>query len=162
MWNAPPDGEGLKEKLKGLPPAYWSYVGWFALNYLKGRLSGRGGGRFWGPRYPGIDEDLDALPLMQVVARQWVRCVETATADLAGLPATRVFEVRYEALLKDPERVRALCKFAGVADPTRVMEAFARKVDLSTLEKWRAKLSPDELKLVEDEQAEALRRFGYT
>lgn len=161
MWQAPPDTGGLKRKLKDLPLSYWNYAGWFALNYAKGRLQGRGGGKIWGPRYPGIDEDLAALPLMNVVARQWSRSIEICSEDLKAVPAARVFEVRYEELVTNPDKVAELSRFAGVADPSAIVADFYKRVDKSGLDKWRAALKPDEIAAIENEQAGLLARHGY-
>ncbi len=161
MWQAPPDTSGLKRKLQDLPLSYWNYVGWFALNYAKGRLQGRGGGNIWGPRYPGIDADLETLPLMNVVARQWARSVDICCQDLAALPPERVFEVRYEELVTSPDKVAELSRFAGAAEPDRIVEDFYKRVDKSGLDKWRTALKPDDLAAIEREQASVLSRHGY-
>ncbi|MDG4831443.1 sulfotransferase [Solwaraspora sp. WMMD1047] len=68
----------------------------------------------WGPRYPGIDDDLRRKDLLVVAARQWRESVTRvrSDADRIGLP---LVEVRYERLVGDPER-----ELTDLADRLRV------------------------------------------
>ena len=58
----------------------------------------------WGPRYPGIDRDLQNGSLHSVCARQWTWSVSQARADFASL-GIQPFELRYERLVREPDRV---------------------------------------------------------
>ena len=62
------------------------------------RVHGDGRVGSWGPRYPGIDDDLRRQDLLVVCARQWRASVEYATRDLARV-STPVIDVRYEQLV---------------------------------------------------------------
>jgi hypothetical protein len=161
MWTAPPDKRQLLKKLHNLPLSYWRYPTWFVVNYLRGRALGRSGGRVWGPRYPGIDSDIESLPIERIVSRQWTSCVEAATRDLAALPAGRVFEVRYEDLVANPEVLDQLCQFARVANPTAVKSKFSEVVDRTATDKWRAVLTQGQVEAIGHEQSEMLEKFGY-
>ncbi len=45
----------------------------------------------WGPRYDGIEQDIESKSLIQVCAIQWFKCLEMATKDLLGIEKDRVF-----------------------------------------------------------------------
>jgi hypothetical protein len=53
---------------------------------------------------PGWQE-LDGLPLPEIVARQWATTLDLLVADLAALPAERVRAIRYGDFLADPDGV---------------------------------------------------------
>jgi hypothetical protein len=110
LWQAPPDWKMLFRKLLGIPFSNLGYVFWFAGNFLKGLRSGQQGGQIWGPRFKGAREAVDSMALSEVCATQWLKSVEMATLDLADIPAERVFEIRYEDLVKDET---ALIKLLG-------------------------------------------------
>jgi hypothetical protein len=59
---------------------------------------------------PGWQE-LNGLPLPQIVARQWATTIELLVSDLENLPAERVRAVNYSDFLADPAEVVA--KLAG-------------------------------------------------
>jgi hypothetical protein len=161
MWKAPPDRRGLWRKLKELPPGQYSYVWWFARNYIKGRLSGREGGQVWGPRYRGILDDLARLPLEAVVARQWARSVTAATRDLAALPPERSLTIRYEDLLNNRESIAKLADFVGLGETEGLAARFDSTVDRDNSEKWRNILTGETLTTIENEAMPALRIHGY-
>jgi hypothetical protein len=102
QWQAPVDWRYTLAKLRQYPllsaPGY-------ALRWGVARLFGRGSRLppVWGPAYRGIHEDLRALPLLQVCARQWQRSVEASLAQLAAVPPERVLTVPYARLVGDPD-----------------------------------------------------------
>ena len=120
QWQAPPDWKALAGKLRGMPLANLGYAAWFGGNFLSGLASGRGGGKVWGPRFPGLD---DSEGLAATCAAQWAASVETARRDLAALPPERVFEIRYEDMVADPSRIGALARAMGLPDPEAVERA---------------------------------------
>ena len=161
MWQAPPDRQGLARKLRDLPLSNIGYVAWFAVNYAKGLLKGRTGGEVWGPRYPGILDDLTRMPLIEVVARQWAMSVQHADAALSDIPAERVLTVRYEDLMSDATQLPRLCAFLGIEDPLVVQTEFDTKADTRNLEKWRESLSESDIASIRKIAADELRRHGY-
>ena len=84
----------------------------------------------------------------------------------ARLPAERRIELRYEDLVRQPERVLArVCAFLDV-DPTPEMLAFPARTrheapDPRLAERWREKLSHRELAWLEREIGSELRARGY-
>jgi hypothetical protein len=145
-----------------MPPKQWGYLFWFAKNYLKGRLKGRSGGEIWGPRYPGIVEDVQGKPLMKVVIRQWAECVSRASADLSRLNPSRVLTIRYEDLMFSQSALTKLCDFAEVENPAVILEEFTRVAEPENVEKWRSKLSSDLQREVTETAGPILRQFGYS
>lgn len=128
QWEAPPDWSALRQKVRDIQLENLGYVWWFGKNFLTGLFSKRGGGKVWGPRYPGIDADAASLSLAQVCARQWVASVETARRDLAGLPADRVFEIRYEDLLTDGAALAGLVAALNLPDAQTILVAHATQL----------------------------------
>lgn len=104
-WKAKLDLPYLLRKARFVPPLDLPY---YAARYLgtriyrlfdhEGRLS------FWGPRYPGMEEDLQELSLAEVCAWQWRHCVERSLVDLGALDPDRILHLRYEDFVADPER----------------------------------------------------------
>lgn len=130
QWMAPPNWRALWTKLRSVSLADLGYVFWFAANFLRGRKEGRGGGKIWGPRFPGSAELFSTASLAEVCAVQWVECVTRARADLAALPASsdRVFTIRYEDLVSDPAAIEELAQWLGLGDAASVMAEYHAKV----------------------------------
>ena len=161
MWQAPPDKQGLTRKLRDLPLSNYGYLYWFATNYLKGKLRGRSGGQVWGPRYPGILEDLSALELIEVVALQWKYCVEFAIRDLATVPSERKFELRYEDLEASENKISELCDFLEPADKDGLVSCFADRFSAGNMVKWRDDLDDEQVELIENHCGDLLKQLGY-
>lgn len=162
QWEAPPEWGRLFEKLRGLPLRNLGYAAWFVANYATGLVSGRGGGKLWGPRYPGADADLaEGRPLAYICARQWAASVEIATRDLAALPAPRVLTIRYEELMADDSQWHRLAAFCGLSDPDAIVAAHRARALGGQDDKWRQTLTAEQQAQMLAGAGAMLARFGY-
>jgi len=162
LWQAPPDWSALFRKLRGMPFSNLGYALWFVRNLIGGLFTGRGGGKVWGPRYPGIDEDIAAgLSLEEVCARQWTESVAHARRQLAELPPERSYTVRYEDLINDDTALEGLLDFLSLDDREVVRASFRQKAVGENMDKWRAKLEPDQIARITEIATPELRHFGY-
>lgn len=160
-WQRPADLGYLRAKARHFPlrlaPAYGMK---FLANHTW-RRHRTGHTASWGPRYPGIDEDVAMLPLLNVCARQWRESVEHALSGLrvAGVAA---IEVRYEELAADPEAVmrRVVTELGEEVDSPRVARAAAR-VQPGTVGSGRARLSNHELAELDTEIGQLEEELGY-
>jgi hypothetical protein len=127
------------------------------------RGGGMGGGR--------ESERLSAA----AAAREWRRSTEEAEALLAGLPADRYTESRYEELCADPAgTLRRLFAFIGVdPSPATTTAAAERHVlgngmrfdqdrEVRLDERWRQALTSEDLRAFDEVAGPVLRRLGYT
>lgn len=159
QWQAPPDWRALARKLRGMPLANAGYVAWFAGNILRGAVAGRGGGGVWGPRFPGLEQAV-ADGLATACARQWVASVERARADLAALPGDRVFEIRYEDMVADPDRVGGLARALDLPDPDAVAAAARSRLRPTPPGAWRDLPATDRT-VFDTILSPSLSRLGY-
>jgi hypothetical protein len=121
-WQEPPQIGYLFQKLRYFPLSSYRYALWYVGNMIRGRLSRKQDAPIWGPRYPGIAEDVRTKDLLTVCARQWAICVQMAHESLAKLPQDSQTTVRYESLVTEPETMARLCEFIGV-EPEPVLTA---------------------------------------
>lgn len=103
-WKAKLDIPYLMRKARFVPPIDLPY---YAARYLGARIyrlfDHEGRLSFWGPRYPGLEEDLKTLSLPEVCAWQWRHCVERSLEDLGALGEERVLHLRYEDFVNAPD-----------------------------------------------------------
>lgn len=162
QWEAPPDWRRLIAKFRGLPLRNLGYAFWFMRNFASGRKSGRGGGAVWGPRYPGIDEDLQqGLSLATICARQWRRSVEFAQRDLVAIDPDRVVTTRYEDLVGGEGEIRRLAKFCGLRDIPAIARSHVERVERNTDDKWAECMSPQVMQDMFAEIGPLLAELGY-
>lgn len=162
LWQAPPDWPALFQKLRGMPLSNASYALWFGKNLLTGLVTGRQGGKVWGPRYPGVDKDVAAeRPLEEICALQWTESVAHARRQLDEIPAERCHTVRYEDLLHDPAALDGLIDFLALYDGQVVREALREDAIHDNLEKWRGKLTAEQIAAITTIAEPELRHFGY-
>jgi hypothetical protein len=104
-WKAKLDLPYLFKKARFVPLGDLPY---YALRYLGTRVhrlfDGEGKVSFWGPRYLGMEKDLQSHGLDEVCAKQWRRCVTSSMKGLATLPEDRVLHLRYEDFVATPVR----------------------------------------------------------
>lgn len=138
QWEAPPNWSALFTKLRGMPLANIGYVFWFARNFIAGRAAGRNGGNVWGPRFPGIEEIEERDGLAAVCAQQWVESVAAAHRDLMAMPRAqgRVFEIRYDDLIRDESALRTLTKQLDLPDAETIMAEWWSRVRPPAEAQW--------------------------
>ena len=131
QWRAKPNAIALWTKLKGMPLSNFSYVIWFAKNFIKGLGSGRAGGSVWGPRFAGIDSLVAGCSLAEVCARQWVESVTCGHRDLAAVrnSSERVFEIKYEDLVQDESTLRDLVRDLKLPNQDKIVESYRSRCD---------------------------------
>lgn len=161
QWSAKPDVGYLVGKARHFPPRLIPGYGW---RYLRGlrrrRVDGEAHVGSWGPRYPGIDEDLASCDLLTVCARQWRHSVTTPRADFSrlGLP---VIQVRYEDLVRDTETELArLAAFVGAPVAVPRLRATAQRVRPGREGLGRATLTDGDLAVVQAEVGDLLAELG--
>ncbi len=162
QWTEPMDKGRLFEKLKGIPLQNLGYVAWFAGNFLKGKLSGRGGGHVWGPRYPGIDADIEAeRDLIEICAEQWRASVALAMEGLTRIAPERQMTIRYDELVSGMDALAHVAEFCGLQGIGAIVERHQQRVDTSTDDKWRERLSDAQKQQMMAIQGSLLDQLGY-
>lgn len=160
MWQQRPDWRYLIQKARAFPISNYKYAVWYLSNMLSGTMSGKSGVRVWGPRYPGIEDDVITRELIEVCATQWVKSVEYATRDLSNIASGRVLTIRYETLLLDEDKVAEIARFAGIADADTVIRGYRKMVRRDTGGRWEG-LSGRDKQLALRIMAPQLRALGY-
>lgn len=160
-WNARPHLRYLGAKLRTFSSASAPYAASFGWNWLRGQMSGRPGVRVWGPRYPGIAQDVRCTPLHVVCARQWKACVASASEAFEQLPTDRVHTLRYEDLASGDGTVESLCRYAELSDVDRVLSAYQTTVDRRRGGDWRSQMSSSQRDDVVAEIGPTLKDWGY-
>lgn len=121
-WRAPREYGRLFSKLRKMPVSSAPYLFWYVKTALQGLMSvGASTPPIWGPRYPGIYEDLSARSLAEVCGLQWQESVRFASQDLSMISKRRVFQIRYEDLVSSASAINELAEKLGL--DTRTIEA---------------------------------------
>lgn len=163
QWIEPPQMRSLWTKLKSIPLANFRYVAWYGVNMIKGLLSsGRKAGNVWGPRYPGIEDDVARLSLSEVCALQWRHSVETAQRDLAAIDPARVLTIRYEDLIRDEGVIRSLAEDLNIPDPGAVVTKFVDTVLVSKGPPHWTSLAAQDQDTFDRVLGETLKKLNYT
>ncbi len=161
MWNTPPQKTDLMKKLRGLPLQRFGYVFWFAKNYLVGKFKGRGGGAIWGPRYNGIQQDIELRPLIEVVAKQWSKTVDLADQGFADVPREQVITVQYESLMNGVGELKRIADFIGLVDLKNLENLYTERVIPDNAQKWQSEMDEDTLNVVGEISGKTLKRYNY-
>ena len=110
-WREPRSKSQWLKKIMSFPLSNYRYLFWFIKNTFFNSVQIP----VWGPRYAGIDGDVNQMSLLQVCARQWLRCVSRSANQLNLIENSRVFSVSYEELVSDRNSVKNICDFLGLS-----------------------------------------------
>lgn len=115
----------------------------------------------WGPRYPGIDDDVRTLTTVEVCAQQWKHCVIACLDALETLPSNRSLTIRYEELIATSSSLEALCSFLDLPDPSALHTYYHQTVRRDTTNRWKHAYEEHELRTIESILVPTLHRLGY-
>lgn len=162
QWLEPPDLGYLARKLGHFPVRLVpNYGRKYAASLLT--RSRQSGSRVWtwGPRYPGIDQDVRNEPLLTVCARQWRSSVEEARRGLVQVDAPGI-EVRYEQLISDPKStLQALLDKLEIGATEEDSERAVALLKPGGIGKGVTGLSREELWTLDKEIGPTLRELQY-
>lgn len=162
QWTAPTELSYAVRKLRHFPlrlaPAY-------GLKYLRSiaRRRTQSDGRVgsWGPRYPGMPQDLEEVDLLTVCSRQWRHAVTQARADLAAVDSP-VVEVRYEDLVREPRAVlEGLVDRLGLGAESADLDRASADIRPTRHGAGRSGLTSTELQIIDREVGDLLEGLSY-
>lgn len=145
MWQAPTEKSYLLDKIRYFPLTNLRYGVWFLRNRLFRKQEQRV--PLWGPRYRGMDVDVQQIEMHRVCARQWRHCLEVSHAQLSCIPGSQTLTVRYEDLMRDEDVLGDICRFIGVEEQA-VLDFRSSHIQPNTDQKWKTALSEDQLQSI--------------
>lgn len=161
-WRDPPTAAYMLQKLKSFPwLACGGYGGSYAYRVFMRRLGLARHLASWGPRYPGIDEDVRQRSLIEVCALQWRACVEAYESARQQFRDGQILELRYEDLAREPDTlVVRLADFLQVDVDRQAADKFKSGITAANIGKY-GMLAADELQTVLEITLPVLGRWGY-
>lgn len=159
QWREPIKNKYLFDKIRTFPWRNYRYAFWFVKKIIRARFLGIPS--IWGPRYKGIELDLETKTVEEICAKQWSRCVDLADSQLSLLDSSRVIRITFEDLMSDNNALLNLCSFIGLSDPEVVLKKFESDVLRGNNEKSISSLTPEAISAIEKYAKKSLIRLGY-
>jgi len=134
-------------KLKEFPIAMaWPYLLQYIVNYGKKIIFRQDHVSTWGPRYEGIDDDVRQKPLLEVCAKQWIKCVEHCCHELGLMENGRDYiNVSYEKLAYQPEKyLQRIVDFIDVPDKEKIIIRGLDTISTAFIKSWKNHLANGE------------------
>lgn len=162
-WQRPVGTKRIKARLKKTPITQWHrYVGRLIKQQWYSRVLKRKYLPIWGPRYRGIQHDLQETDLLTVIARQWARAAAKAETDLAQFEPGQVLRLRYEDFVDDPlSGLQRICEHCGLELTTDLARQVQEMVKTDRKHKWQ-RFEPGELARILPELTSEMQRAGYS
>ena len=117
----------------------------------------------WGPRFPGWQDVIGKVSLLEFCALQWRSCVETILRDSEQLRLgpERLLTVRYEEFLQHPDQVlKRIFAFIGVDMPAGFLDQLP-PLKRHNFGKWQDAFTPEEKALIGPILHPLLEELGY-
>ena len=161
-WQRPVSSKGIRRRLKYTPiTQLHHYAGRLIMQQFDKRVLRRKYLSLWGPRYNGMEQDLQTQDLLTVIARQWSVCSRKAEQDLARFDEGQVLRLRYEDFVEDPIfDLERICAHCGLAMTNTMVKAANDWVKSDRQDKWR-RFDPGDLARILPEIEDEMHRHGY-
>lgn len=162
-WTSPPAGDAVLRRLTSfeIPLRDLPIYGARALGRLARNPWTRSEWALWGPRYPGMAEDRERLPLLELCATQWARSVAALRHGLDQVPGARVTTVRFEELVTRPRETLARALEGVELEPLpEVLDHADAVTRADRARSWRER-DPDLLERVTAVIGDELEALGY-
>jgi hypothetical protein len=161
-WQRAVTTKGIRRRLKYTPiTQLHHYAGRLVRDQFNKRILRQKYLKVWGPRYKGIEEDLETHDLLTVIARQWSEGSRKAEKDLAHFKNGEVLRLRYEDFVSDPiTELERICAHCGLEMTHDMVRAANNRVKSDRQEKWR-RFDPRVLARILPEIYDEMQRHGY-
>ena len=161
-WRQSPSAGYLLAKLRTFPWRHCAPYAWkVAARTVRRQLRVDSHLRSWGPRYPGIDNDLRTRSLLEVCARQWLACIEHYERSRQVFVPHQLLELQYEDLIHSSTTATIrLCNFLEVDDCDSAIQFAHRTITSDRLGSSR-RLQSTESQRVFESIRPAVERWGY-
>lgn len=163
-WTAPFELKYTLKKLRYVPLRDLPFYVWkFGSNRLKKVFGAAERLAFWGPVYPGIEQDFSSKSLLEVCALQWKACVAATQRVKGGIDKNSLIEVNYETFVNNPDHeLKRILEFVGQTDiqSSAIKTAVARVSNRSVGSHKR--LTETEQVALEDICRPVLNQLGYS
>lgn len=150
-WRSSFDLRYSLAKARFVPAGDLPWYGWrYAANRLRRLRSGEKRLGVWGPVFRGM-RDLPAdVPLAELAARQWCRCIERTDSELAGVDSARIHRLTYEDFVTAPApALAALLAWLGYEADQDTVGAAVAGVRTGSVGRGALSLTPADRTLVE-------------
>lgn len=130
--------------------------------YLNGALGVLGIRKqtIWGPRFPGMAEAFRTHTPVEVGGLQWRHSVEAIDAFLRETAPARYIEIRYEELVREPDRVLEVV-LAFLSDQIPSHAGDATSAIIPPARTWRDTLNDEQVAALDAVIGDPLTRWGY-
>lgn len=161
-WQKTVTGKGILRRLKSTPlTQLHHHFGNYLVQQYNKRILHRKYLSIWGPRYKGIQEDLQTNDQLTVIARQWAIGSKKAEEDLSHFDQSQVLRLRYEDFVNDPlPHLERICTHCGYEMTHHIVSAANEMVKSDRQSKWQ-RFSPDDLARILPEIQGEMERHGY-
>lgn len=162
-WTAPLDLSYIMRKARFVP---LTDIPYYAFRYLWSRIyrtiSPERRLAFWGPRFIGMEQALQQYSLAEVCAIQWQRSVEKAVQEFAQIDPSRVFHLRYEDFVTQPDlELQRLGDFLGTKISQIQSKQLTQGVLTKSVGRWKTELDQKTLTSIETLLEETLKQYDY-
>jgi len=163
-WKYRPKASYLASKTLTIPLRDIPMVGFkYLINRLKTLSRGQNYLRSWGPRWPGIDNDVEHLPLHAVCAKQWVISIKSALEQKSAIQMGQYMEVRYEKVVSNPiKEFERMAEFIDVNPFDKIFQDYIRfQIRTTSIDRWKKRLRGKALEEVMGIIGKLQRELGY-
>ena len=148
MWQTPPETRYLLKKLRYFPWKNYKYAFNYIENIVKGKYNSKGGLKVWGPRYQGIQKDIETIDLIEVCAIQWKNCVLKSLDSLALIPKSRVLTIKYEDFVLSSKCLEQVIEFIELENSQEIYKNFQLNIEKSNVNKWQNSMNASEIEIL--------------
>lgn len=161
-WQLTVTGRGILRRLKDTPLAslpYW--VKRYTIQQYNKRFLHKKYLSIWGPRYKGIQDDLETNDLLTVIARQWSVPSMKSAQDMESFDDGQILKLRYEDFVDDPiSNLEDICAHCGLDMSSDMVESTRAMVKSDRKNKW-LRFDKEQLANILPEIRDEMGRHGY-
>jgi hypothetical protein len=149
-------------RVPGIPITDWPYYVPEFLRIVGNRLMRREYRYAFGAKIREWERKKRDVSMLEFTGIVWRECVEAGRESGRRLPRDRYYELRFETLFEEPERiVRELLEFCALPPSARVMSYISTRIDPAARGRWQKRMQGSEFDVILPHVRSLLEELGY-
>ncbi len=147
QWRGSKDIKYLMKKAAYVGIENKQYMLKYIYEILKNRMTNRQA--IWGPKYPGIRNDIQDKGAIRLSTKQWAYCVRRSKKAMEEIPSDKYIQIRYNDFVNSIDTCKRVLQFLSIKSTEHIKKWYLNNVSSKFIGRGKNELSNKEKEIID-------------